>query len=56
VKKKKPSEKKKSTSFYLSPEALEKIAALARKLGVSQTSVVEMAVREMSSKHNLGSS
>ena len=35
------------TSFRLSPVALEKIAQLTDKLGLSQAGVVELAVRKL---------
>ena len=39
---------KKATSFRLSPEALRMLAALAKQLGLSQASVIEMAIRDLS--------
>jgi hypothetical protein len=39
---------KNPSSFRLSPEALELIGKLAEHLGISKTSVVEMAVRQLS--------
>lgn len=38
---------KNSTSFRLSPEAIEIIKELAKKLGVSQADIVELAVRKL---------
>jgi len=38
---------KKATSFRLSPEALRMLAALAKQLGLSQASVIEMAIRAL---------
>ena len=38
---------KKATSFRLSPEALRMLAALAKQLGLSQASVIEMAIRDL---------
>ena len=39
--------KKEAVSFRLSPEAVQIIRDLAKKLGVSQADVVEMAVRKL---------
>lgn len=41
---------KTATSFRLSEQALQLIKALARKLGISQTAVIEMAVRKLAEK------
>lgn len=45
--------RKKSTSFYLSDEALELLKQLAEKLGLSQASVVEMAVRKLAEEQKV---
>lgn len=42
--------KKEPTSFRLSPEALELLAWLAARLGVSQAAVLEMLIRERARK------
>ena len=39
--------RKEAVSFRLSPEAVQIIRDLAKKLGVSQADVVEMAVRKL---------
>lgn len=41
------SEKKGPTSFRLSPEAVRLIKELSERLGISQASVVEQAVRKL---------
>jgi hypothetical protein len=41
------SDKKRSTSFQLSPEGLLLLKRLSRRLGLSQASVVELAVRKL---------
>ena len=38
---------KEPTSFRLSPEALALIREMAERLGVSQASVIELAVRKL---------
>jgi hypothetical protein len=38
---------KESVSFRLTPEAIAIIKELAKKLGVSQADIVEMAVRKL---------
>ena len=42
---------RKSVSFRLTVECVRIIKALARQLGISQTAVVELAVREKSKKN-----
>lgn len=42
-------DKKGPTSFRLSPEALRLIKELSERLGLSQASVVELAVRKLAS-------
>lgn len=44
---------KKATNFRLTPEALALILRIAEKLGVSQASVIEMAVRELARKQKV---
>jgi hypothetical protein len=44
---------KKHTSYRISEEGKQLIKELARRLGVSETSVVEMAVREMAEKRGV---
>jgi predicted transcriptional regulator len=44
---------KTSTSIRLSPEGVRLLRELAEKLGVSQSAVMELAIREMATKgHN----
>lgn len=43
-------DKKKLTSIRLSEEALQLRKILAQKLGVSETAVLELAVRELAEK------
>jgi hypothetical protein len=38
---------KKPHSFYLSPEAIAMIRAIAKQHGISQAAVVELAVRRL---------
>jgi predicted DNA-binding protein len=38
---------KQAISFRLSPEAIELIKELAKKLGVSQADIIELAVRKL---------
>jgi hypothetical protein len=45
---------KNPSSFRLSPEALDLIGQLADHLGISKTSVVEMAVRQLSRRELTG--
>ena len=44
---------KKHTSYRISEEGKQIIGLLARRLGVNETSVVEMAVREMAEKRGI---
>lgn len=44
---------KESISFRLSPEAIELIKALAKKLGVSQAAVMEIAIRKLAESENV---
>ena len=44
---------KKHTSYRISEEGKQLIRLLARRLGVNETSVVEMAVREMAEKRGV---
>lgn len=44
--------KKQATSFRLTPEALSLIRELSEKMGVSQASVIEMAVRILGEREN----
>ncbi len=44
---------KKHTSYRISDEGKRLIKVLAQKLGVSETAVVEMAVREMAEKRGI---
>lgn len=46
-------EKKLPTSFRLSGEALSLLDALSKHLGVSQTAVVEMLIRERARKEQV---
>lgn len=39
--------KKQATSIRLSPEAKRLLAALAKKLGVNQTAIMEIAIRRL---------
>jgi predicted DNA-binding protein len=41
---------KHATSFRLSPEALRHLAALAKRLGLSQAAVLELAIRQLARK------
>lgn len=41
---------KQPTSFRLSPEALALIREMAEKMGLSQASVLELAVRKLSER------
>jgi predicted transcriptional regulator len=41
---------KKGTSFNLSEEALRLLKAMAADMGVSNTAVLEMAIREMAKR------
>jgi predicted DNA-binding protein len=42
-----------ATSFRLSPEGLELLRALAERLGISQTAVLEMLIREKAEEKGL---
>ncbi len=44
--------KKEAVSFRLTPEAIAIIKELAKKLGVSQADVLEMAVRKFEEQEN----
>ncbi len=39
-----------ATSFRLSPEALRLLAGLAKRLGLSQAAVLELAIRQLARK------
>lgn len=41
------------TSFTLSKEAMELIAALAKKLGISKTGALEIAIRKLAEKEKV---
>lgn len=43
---------KHSITFRLTPEAIELIKQWAKKLGVSQAAIMEMAIREFSEKRD----
>jgi len=45
--------KKNPTSIRLTPEAERLLKELATKLGVSQTAIMEMAVREFADKRDV---
>jgi predicted DNA-binding protein len=49
-----PTRKRDPVSFRLSPEAHEALRDLAAQLGISQASVVEMAVRQLAQKLGKG--
>ena len=44
---------KESTSIRLTPEAKRLLRELAKKLGVSQAAIMEMAVREFAEKRDV---
>lgn len=44
---------KRTTSIRLTPEAKELIKRLTVKLGINQTSVIEMAIRVLAEKENV---
>ena len=44
---------KHTTSIRLTPEAKELIERLSQKLGINQTSVIEMAIRVLADKENV---
>jgi len=43
---------KQAISFRLTPEAIALIKELAKKLGVSQADIIEMAVRKFAKQEN----
>ena len=45
--------KKLPTSLRLSPEAKRLLAALAERLGVSQSAVIELAIREKADREGV---
>lgn len=44
---------KQSTSIRLTPDAIRLLAALAKQLGVSQSAIMELAIREKAAKENV---
>jgi len=44
---------KNATSFRLSPEAKRLLAELSNKLGISQTAVLEILIREKAKAENI---
>ncbi len=44
---------KEATSFRLTPEAIALIKELAKYLGVSQTDIIELAIRKLAKDENL---
>ena len=44
---------KQRSSFRLSPEAMQLLAALARANGISMTAVLELAIREMAKRQRI---
>lgn len=46
-------ETKRFTSMRLSPEAKRLLVALAQKLGVSQTAILELALREKAKREGV---
>ena len=44
---------KEATSFRLTPEAIALIKKLARHLGVSQTDIIELAIRKLAQNENV---
>lgn len=44
---------KKPTNMRLSEDAKKLLALLTQKLGISQTSVVELAIRELAERKNV---
>ena len=44
---------KKLTSIRLTPEAVRLIKTLSDKLGVSQTDILELSIRELAKKENV---
>lgn len=47
------SKNKSNTSVRLTPEATQLLQDLARKLGVSQTAIIEMAIRKLAQQEQL---
>jgi predicted DNA-binding protein len=47
-------ETKRATSFRLSHEALRLVKELATSLGISQTAVLEIIIREKAKQENIG--
>lgn len=43
----------KQTSLRLTPEAMALLKELARKLGVTQAAIIEMAIREFADKRDV---
>ena len=46
-------EKKRLTSMRLSPEAKRLLAAMAEKLSISQTAVLQLAIREKAKREGV---
>lgn len=44
---------KSNTSVRLTPEATQLLKDLAQKLGVSQTAIIEMAIRKLAQQENV---
>jgi len=44
---------KSNTSVRLTPEAIHLLKELAKKLGVSQTAIIELAIRYLAKKENI---
>lgn len=44
---------KEATSFRLTPEAIALIKELAKHLGVSQTDIIELAIRKLAQNENV---
>lgn len=45
--------KKKLVNFYLHPDTIEKLKAVAEKMHLSQAAVVQMALNEYLEKHEI---
>jgi len=45
--------KKKSTSLRLTPEAKRLLEELAKKLGISQAAIIEIAIRRLAETENV---
>lgn len=45
--------RKEKTSIQLSAEAMQLRRLLAKKLGINQTAVIEQAIRELATRHNV---